>query len=254
MNEISFIFYGELSEVQSHLLFRLNVLKVQSALPNRSGLYAVEFRHGRETTRKLTLDLENIESEAVLIYRYLSDKEMDVLINNKQNIKFYILPHRLFDLDYIRDKILTKAAQAWIIADYSNSSSVQNYHVLKKALNSKNMLRITSLGAVSGIKAENANSIQWPIFILFLMKIFFNPANEIKYSNSRVLDRIMELRLCIQYIFLMILFKTYGLFFDICTFSYRKTKLIILYPFFKIYWFTAFQYKKRIKKHDSHGA
>jgi hypothetical protein len=47
---------------------------------------------------------------------------------------------------------------------------------------------------------------------------------------------------------LMVFFKLYGLLFDLVMFSARITKLYLMYPFFKIFWFTRFQYNKRIKK------
>jgi hypothetical protein len=52
----------------------------------------------------------------------------------------------------------------------------------------------------------------------------------------------------IKHFFLMALYKFYGLLFDAGTFSYRVTKLYLMYPVFKIFWFTRFQYNKRIKK------
>jgi len=52
----------------------------------------------------------------------------------------------------------------------------------------------------------------------------------------------------VRHFFLMALFKSYGLAYDLVMFAARVTKLYLLYPFFKVYWFTSFQYTKRIKK------
>lgn len=52
----------------------------------------------------------------------------------------------------------------------------------------------------------------------------------------------------VRHYFLMSLYKTYGLSYDLVMLIARVTKLYLLYPFFKIYWFTSFQYNKRIKK------
>jgi hypothetical protein len=52
----------------------------------------------------------------------------------------------------------------------------------------------------------------------------------------------------IRHYFLMAIFKSYGLLYDLVMFTARVTKLYLLYPFFKVYWFTSFQYNKRIKK------
>lgn len=48
---------------------------------------------------------------------------------------------------------------------------------------------------------------------------------------------------------LMTLFKSYGFLYDTAMFIYRVTKLYILYPLRKSYWFCSFQYNKRIKKY-----
>lgn len=56
----------------------------------------------------------------------------------------------------------------------------------------------------------------------------------------------------VVHLILMSCFKIYGFFYDCITFSYRFTKLILLWPMFKIYWFSEFQYRKRIKKYFSH--
>lgn len=53
----------------------------------------------------------------------------------------------------------------------------------------------------------------------------------------------------VRHFFLMVAFKTYGLIVDIVLFIHRIGKLYIMYPFFKVYWFSSFQYKKRIKKY-----
>lgn len=52
----------------------------------------------------------------------------------------------------------------------------------------------------------------------------------------------------IRHYFLIAMFKSYGLLYDLVMFVARITKLYLMYPFFKIYWFISFQYNKRIKK------
>jgi hypothetical protein len=47
----------------------------------------------------------------------------------------------------------------------------------------------------------------------------------------------------------MAAFKVYGLAYDTAMLSYRFVKLVLLYPLRKVYWFTSFQYDKRIKKY-----
>lgn len=56
------------------------------------------------------------------------------------------------------------------------------------------------------------------------------------------------LRYKIRHWILLLYYKTYGFLFDCCTFGYRVFKLYLMYPFFKVYWFTKFQFNKRIKK------
>lgn len=56
------------------------------------------------------------------------------------------------------------------------------------------------------------------------------------------------LRYKIRHWILTAYYSTYGFLFDCCTFSYRVFKLYLMYPFFKVYWFTRFQFNKRIMK------
>jgi hypothetical protein len=53
----------------------------------------------------------------------------------------------------------------------------------------------------------------------------------------------------VRHFLLMMAFKTYGLVVDTLLFIHRISKLYLMYPLFKIYWFASFQYKKRIKKY-----
>ncbi|MBY0553523.1 hypothetical protein K2P97_03270 [bacterium] len=48
---------------------------------------------------------------------------------------------------------------------------------------------------------------------------------------------------------LMTAYKSYGLLYDITMYTHRITKLYLLYPLRKAYWFSNFQYNKRIKKY-----
>lgn len=52
----------------------------------------------------------------------------------------------------------------------------------------------------------------------------------------------------LKYLIQMAIYKGYGLIYDLATFTYRFTKLVLMYPFFKVYWFGSFQYNKRIRK------
>ncbi|MEQ1723914.1 MAG: hypothetical protein ABL930_12120, partial [Pseudobdellovibrio sp.] len=52
----------------------------------------------------------------------------------------------------------------------------------------------------------------------------------------------------------MTAFKTYGLVVDVSLASYKFFKLVLLYPLRKAYWFTSFQYNKRIKKYFKNDA
>lgn len=356
MNEISLVFYGESTEVQNHLLFHLKLLKILPATESRKGFYAIEFKFGREFPRKLSLKTDGQNDEAVLLYRYLSEEELHRLegcVAQSSSVVFYVLPHKLLDRDYIKTTLLPRLPQAAIISDFSSTAFVHSFNLVKKEFKVGNILRLKSTGQKQIESDSEQPRIQLPVLILFLLKIFMNPINEIrryslliKYSNLRFLSRFLELFLAldfvvsavflkflrhlvsrlwyssiylmglmrvmliklgfgIRHIFLMSgfksygiivdvyfsvirwtfrglyflyygvgyflyfdvfsrgghatyafvrhallisIFKLYGLIFDFCTFSYRFTKLILLFPVFKIYWFLAFQYKKRIKK------
>lgn len=308
--------------VQNHLLFHLKLLKILPATETRIGFYAVESRFGREIQKKLALRPESSGADAVLLYRYLSDEELKTLeASAEKSVVFYILPHKLFDRDYIKMQLLTRVPQAGFISDLSGSSFLQSYSLVRKEFKATNILKLKATGKPAGENESAVSRMHLPVIILFLLKIFMNPTNEIrrysillKYSNQRILSRFLELFLVldfvvnamvqriwyssnyfiglirvglikmgfgIRHVFLMSGFKSYGLLvdsyylargfcyrcfvavrhallisafrlyglvFDLCTFSYRFVKLILLYPAFKIYWFLSFQYQKRIKK------
>ena len=53
----------------------------------------------------------------------------------------------------------------------------------------------------------------------------------------------------VRHFFLMVAYKTYGFAVDLILLLHRIGKLYLMFPFYKIYWFATFQYKKRIKKY-----
>jgi hypothetical protein len=66
--------------------------------------------------------------------------------------------------------------------------------------------------------------------------------------NSVFLKLQITLRYKIPHYLTMGYYRTYGVVYDFAMFAYRFTKLILLYPVRKIYWFGRFQYEKRLKK------
>ncbi len=280
------MFYGDTSKVQNHLLFHLKLLKLLPATESRNGFYAIESRFGREVPKKLSLEPECNGADAILLYRYLSDEELKILETSAEKLlAFYILPHKLFDREYIKAKLLNRIPQAGFISDFSGTSFLQSFNLVRKEFKATNILRLKATSQQQDDNESAGSMIHFPVIILFVLKIFMSPANEIrrysillKYSNQRILSRFIELFFVINFVMNFVInfvmnfvmnfvivvlikmgfgirhavlisaFRFYGLAFDLCTFSYRFAKLVLLYPVFKIYWFLAFQYKKRIKK------
>lgn len=72
------------------------------------------------------------------------------------------------------------------------------------------------------------------VYYGFFVPLYHNVLNILRYK--------------IRHLVLLTYYKAYGFLFDSCTFGYRIFKLYLMYPFFKVYWFTKFQFNKRIKK------
>ncbi len=207
MNEISLIFYGDRREVEHHLLVQLNLLKVLPSIENRSGFYINESRFGRDSLKKISLDIESGDAETILIYRYLSEKELSTLKNAVSGKKYYILPHKMFDLIYIKSKIMNLLPQAYVVTDLSEGSSLRSGRLVKSRLAPKNIVNMKSVGANHKSGDGQKSGARLPVLLLFLFKIFINPISElrrlsilIKYSNLRWISRILELVFAIEFV------------------------------------------------------
>ena len=87
-----------------------------------------------------------------------------------------------------------------------------------------------------------SNFIYYRLLYFFYYRILYFSY----YRLSSYMANIFKYHL--KHLFLISVYKIYGGLYDLATFSYRLTKLTLMYPFFKTYWFLSFQYKKRIKK------
>lgn len=386
MNDISLVYYGSLENMGHTLLLLFNIVEQRPATSERSGLYCVEKKYGKEEYRPLSLDVTEPQSENILLYRFLSDEEINFIRHQSQKRRYYVLAHRHLDLEHIKE-IGINYTQLWVICDYMQSPLFKNADFVKKSLNTKNLLRIKfekTKNKSQLPESEPTSSV--PVFVLYALKAMLSPAQEakriteyLKQSNIRILYRVAELidfchflvqagiinqfvrlyylvrwiagfirvllikmgygirhlllmsgfksfgffvdgynfivrckdailqvvwyRFCyylyfdilkpaaekiwqlivyllyyklghflyyrigyflyfvvwcgirdfflyqVRHAVLMVLFKGYGLVYDIWMWIRRVTKLILLYPFFKIYWFISFQYNKRLKKY-----
>lgn len=93
--------------------------------------------------------------------------------------------------------------------------------------------------------------LAFTIYYGFLVPIFHNIYYGFLVPAYHSMLNILRYR--IRHWILLAYYKTYGFLFDCCTFGYRIFKLYLMYPFFKIYWFTKFQFNKRIKKKITNG-
>ena len=87
--------------------------------------------------------------------------------------------------------------------------------------------------------------VLYVVYFDFLVKLYFRA---VPLFNSARLWVLLIVRYKIPHYVTMSYFKFYGLLYDTVTFSYRFTKLVLLYPFFKVFWFCKFQYEKRLKR------
>lgn len=84
------------------------------------------------------------------------------------------------------------------------------------------------------------------LYVFVKYKIIFSLYFGVLYPGYHLMLNFIRYK--IRHWLLVSYYKLYGFLFDCCTFTYRVFKLYLMYPFFKVYWFTRFQFNKRIKK------
>lgn len=214
MNEVSLVYYGDIKDVGSHLLSIIKVLKVYPATPECSGFFIKEKKFGFESQRKIALDFNDSEAQDFLIYRYLSDEELQQLKFGQNKNKYYIMFHKYLDAEYLKD-ILTEFDDLHFLIEYSNSQHIQSYHFVRKQWPNHNYIKINTQLDQKEKENRSGQSIQLPVILLFLAKILVNPLNELKrysillkYSNLRVLSRALELFIFIDFVIRAVILKT----------------------------------------------
>ncbi len=87
------------------------------------------------------------------------------------------------------------------------------------------------------------------VFVMVSAKTYGFVFDVVMWSDRWIRLPVLNfLKFTVRHFFLMIAYKTYGFAVDLVLFFHRIGKLYLMFPVFKIYWFTSFQYKKRIKK------
>lgn len=214
MTEFSLVYYGKSEEVKEHFLTILKVLKVLPATSNLSGFYLNEKKYGYESQRKISLSVTDQSSQDVLIYRYLSEEELNHLKNNKSDQRYHVLLHKYIDINYIRENINIARDNLCFLVGYTKSANIQSYHYIRKNWTHPNIAKINL--NIEQIDSENKKDslFNMPVFLLYLFKILINPVNELKrysillkYSNLRILTRFIELLIFIEFIFKAIIIK-----------------------------------------------
>lgn len=213
MNDIRLIYYGEPGELRRHLLFTLNSVEQVPVADGREGLYICEKKFGTEDFRRLSLDPCAPEAENVLLCRYLSPEEISFIRENPRPLRYYVLAHRYLDLEHLRDAGIG-STQLWAICDYMNSPLFKDAATVRKALQTKNTLRLRSFRAVESGEEETARVAGLPLFVMFLLKVVLSPLNEVrrglsllKHSNLRIVSRLVELLYFLDFCVRAILFR-----------------------------------------------
>ncbi|MEQ1722846.1 MAG: hypothetical protein ABL930_06690, partial [Pseudobdellovibrio sp.] len=196
VNEISLIFYGELKDVGEHLLYILKVLTVKPENSDYSGFYINEKKFGFESHRKISLDLKKAAQD-YLIYRYLTPEELEIVNSSKTSANYHILLHKYLSIEYVKNNIQLDSAQISVMVDYSKSLNIQNYHYAKKYWPSQSITKINIQNSNIERDTKKSGGFQLPVLVLFIMKVLFNPVNELKHYA--LLLRYSNLRMPVSY-------------------------------------------------------
>lgn len=196
MSESKLVFYGDSDQIQQNMLYLMEFVEIRVVNDEKAGFYLNENKYGTVSEVKLSLDLENLSADAVLLYRYLSDTELDIIKNADRPLKYFILAHKNLDLSYIK-KIGLSPTQIVVLCGQINSPSLKNKSSVSKVIDTKNFSSLRSVVAQSKTGRKESDL---PLIFLLLIKFFVSPINSVKgfvsrlkHSNIRVLDRFVEL-------------------------------------------------------------
>ncbi len=198
MNEISLLFYGWSSEVASPLLQKLNVLEVRAPTDDLNGYYVLENRFGKELLRKVNLDLDESSSDDWLIYKYLTEQDIESLKSVKGQRRIFVLLQNFINLDDIINLKLGEHSFVHFIVGRAEDH-FRTPHFVTTELKTKNIFHIKKIKRNEAQKTKEANFSQVPWILLFFLKLLLNPVDELgrvsralKYSNLRILSRFVE--------------------------------------------------------------
>lgn len=185
--------------MQQNLLLLLDVIEERPLVRGRSGLYCIEKKYGKEEYRALSLEITDPESENVLLYRFLSDEEVQFIREHSSERKYYVLAHRFLDLGHIHETGIPYT-QLWAICDYMNSPLLKSSEYVRESLNTKNLLRLQLEKPQKKAETDSTPSSPVPVLFLYLLKALLSPVQEakrlleyLKHSNVRILNHFAEL-------------------------------------------------------------
>lgn len=260
VNEISLLFYGQPEKLNSALLLNLNIIEFRNETLDRSGLYVLENKFGKEVERKLSLEFNTDDSDW-LVYRYLSDEDLLRLRSNGTGRKVYVLLQNYMTMDYFKTHVPADSSSLQYIV--GQNELVKSMTSVAGQISDKNVMFVRNVKASSKPDSFETNR-KIPDFLAILLKLILNPVDELNiisknlmHSNRRVLYRLIELLNFIH----VILYRGIGLqlfWKSIATFGFFKVASIktkfflrhlLLMEFYKAWGFTVdgFNFLIRVK-------
>lgn len=198
MNESKLIFYGLEQDIRQHMLYIMNFVEVRPAEDGKSGFFIQENRYGQLDIKRIDVDSHTSqETDAILLYRYLSEAEKKKISSQNALKKYYILSHKHFDLSYL-ESLGIAATQTVVLCGHLNSTALKDRQYIRRQFKTNN-ISILKMPVIKAPKVKT-NAIELPLIFLLFLKFFVNPINEakgfferVKHSNIRVVYHFFEL-------------------------------------------------------------
>lgn len=287
MSSFRLCFFGAEDSLNSPVLQKSGVITfTQDDSLGYKGLQLCESKFGKDFYKKLTVDLNDVNEErAFLIYRYVPLEILKTINSNTiyiLNTKLLAVNYIKQVLEAFGDKCVL-LSELQIHGELRNP---QDFDLNRLAI--KNILVSSIKKNTASSESSSEFGYNFPIAVYRFIKILLSPFQELKkygiflkFLNLKWLVRVGEFfsmiygisaiiygyivtsyyilayltnvtRNCLRDIYYRYLHKTYFQIYDYScravAWAFRFTKLVLLRPFFKIYWIFSHEYEKRIKK------
>lgn len=229
MGNLKLIYFGDLSNISSNLLYLLGLVQIERKTENYSGLYLKHNTEPNVLLKKVKSDISSIiaSDEIILIYRYLTEDELKEISSIKQNGRVFVIAHDMLDISFLTQQLREKIC---LVSIDSKSSFFQNkeldngfYEIFTlETKNTKFEMKYTANSAL-------------PYFLLEFLVLILNPYDELRSilanSNIKILNRLNDLISFFIYLIKVIIYQKiiYFIYYKIIHFVYYEIIHFVYY-------------------------